>query len=144
MTINPQDNEPTPTPEELRARVEGTREELGRTVEALAAEADVKSRRAQQKAAKVKGQVQDKAAQALHAAQEKTPEAVRAKAAHTMGQLSGTAHTLGERIQDGMPEPVREKAYLAAEASRGKRGLLAVAGLGALALTFVAARRRRC
>ncbi|MFD7235932.1 DUF3618 domain-containing protein [Streptomyces syringium] len=125
MTINPQDNEPTPTPEELRARVEGTREELGRTVEALAAEADVKSRRAQQKAAQAKGQVQD-------------------KAAHTMGQLSETAHTLGERIQDGMPEPVREKAYLVAEASRGKRGLLAVAGVGALALTYVAARRRRC
>lgn len=143
MTINPQDNEPTPTPEELRARVEGTREELGRTVEALAAKADVKSR-AQQKAVKAKSQVQEKAAQALHAAQEKTPEAVRAKAAHTMGQLSGTAHTLGERIQDGMPDPVREKAYQAAETARGKRGMLMAAGLGALALAFVAARRRRC
>ncbi|MFF5129279.1 hypothetical protein ACFY41_20380 [Streptomyces syringium] len=84
------------------------------------------------------------AAQAPHAPQEGTSEAVRAKAAHTMGQLSGTAHTLGERVQNGMPEPVREKAYQVAETVRGKRGLLTVAGLGALALTFVATRRRRC
>ncbi|MEW2579483.1 hypothetical protein [Streptomyces syringium] len=87
---------------------------------------------------------EDAAAQAPHAAQEGTSEAVRAKAAHTMGQLSGTAHTLGERIHNGMPEPVREKAYQVAETVRGKRGLLTVAGLGALALTFAAARRRRC
>ncbi|WP_438272125.1 DUF3618 domain-containing protein [Streptomyces antibioticus] len=32
------------TPEELRGRVEATREELGRTVEALAAKTDVKAR----------------------------------------------------------------------------------------------------
>ncbi|MER7659953.1 DUF3618 domain-containing protein, partial [Streptomyces sp. NPDC096193] len=46
----------SPTPDELRRQVEGTREELGRTVEKLAGKADVKGQ-AQEKAAKAKTQV---------------------------------------------------------------------------------------
>ncbi|MFE5210445.1 DUF3618 domain-containing protein [Streptomyces sp. NPDC056600] len=46
--------------EDLRDHVEATRQELGKTVEALAAKADVKSR-AQEKAAEVKGQAAAKA-----------------------------------------------------------------------------------
>ncbi|MER7400178.1 DUF3618 domain-containing protein [Streptomyces sp. NPDC000151] len=50
----------SPTPEQLRERVEHTREELGRTVEELAAKADVKAR-AKEKAGDAKAKAQDKA-----------------------------------------------------------------------------------
>lgn len=43
----------TPSPDELRVQVEGTRERLGQTVEALAAKADAKAI-AQEKAAQAK------------------------------------------------------------------------------------------
>ncbi|NEE52416.1 DUF3618 domain-containing protein, partial [Streptomyces sp. SID8455] len=45
----------TPTPEELREQVERTRDELGQTVEALAAKADIKAQ-AKGKAEAVKAQ----------------------------------------------------------------------------------------
>ncbi|MFI8996728.1 DUF3618 domain-containing protein [Streptomyces sp. NPDC053542] len=50
----------SPTPEELRERVEHTREELGRTVEELAAKADVKAR-AKEKAGDAKAKAQEAA-----------------------------------------------------------------------------------
>ena len=50
---------PPDNPEELVQEINRTREELGNTVEALAAKADVKAR-AQQKANEVSGQVKDK------------------------------------------------------------------------------------
>ncbi|WP_052867265.1 DUF3618 domain-containing protein [Streptomyces niger] len=51
------------TTEQLRERVEHTREELGRTVEELAAKADVKTR-AKEKAGEAKAKVQGKAGDA--------------------------------------------------------------------------------
>lgn len=46
MIRQPGSDDSTPTPEELRARVEGTREELGMEVEeAVSKTADVKNRR---------------------------------------------------------------------------------------------------
>lgn len=62
MTSKSQDKHASesPTPEQLRERVEHTREELGRTVEELAAKADVKTR-AKEKAGDVKAKAQDKA-----------------------------------------------------------------------------------
>ncbi|MFF0742763.1 DUF3618 domain-containing protein [Streptomyces sp. NPDC004111] len=62
MTQSPHDGTSRPheggdaaSPEELRERIEQTRAELGETVQALAARADVKAR-AQEKAAEVKEQ----------------------------------------------------------------------------------------
>ena len=60
MTQPPHDKPTAESPEELRAQVEHTRHELGTTVEALAAKADVKTR-AQEKAAEVKVQAADRA-----------------------------------------------------------------------------------
>ncbi|MFC6065382.1 DUF3618 domain-containing protein [Streptomyces ochraceiscleroticus] len=53
----------SPTPEQLRERVEHTREELGRTVEELAAKADVKAR-AKEKAGDAKAKAQEAAGDA--------------------------------------------------------------------------------
>ncbi|GAA2941911.1 DUF3618 domain-containing protein [Streptomyces enissocaesilis] len=79
MTVDPQDNGSTPTPEELREQVEGTREKLGQTVEALAAKADVKTQ-AQQKAVQTKERIAQAAAAVADKFQEKTPDPVLEKA----------------------------------------------------------------
>ncbi|MFJ6367807.1 DUF3618 domain-containing protein [Streptomyces virginiae] len=68
-----------PSPEELRARIEHTRDQLGRTVEALAAKADVKAQ-ATEKAAHVTGQIRDRVQHVAHLAAEKTPDPVLDKA----------------------------------------------------------------
>ncbi|WP_405786728.1 DUF3618 domain-containing protein [Streptomyces sp. NBC_00029] len=79
-----------PSAEELRERIEHTRDELGRTVEALAAKADVKAQ-AREKTAAMKEQATEKAAlvtgrirggvdHAVHLAAEKTPDPVVDKA----------------------------------------------------------------
>ncbi|NSC22468.1 DUF3618 domain-containing protein [Streptomyces albus subsp. chlorinus] len=85
------------SPEELRVQVEETRRELGDTVEALAARADVKAQ-ARQKATRLKGQVSD------------------------------TAHTVGEKTRSNPGVPVAAGAAVAALAlvlltrRRGRRG----------------------
>jgi hypothetical protein len=61
MTDSRKESRPAPTAEELRARAEATREQLGETVEALAAKADVKAR-VHDKAAAAKHRVSEKAA----------------------------------------------------------------------------------
>ncbi|WP_431984204.1 DUF3618 domain-containing protein [Streptomyces qinglanensis] len=53
MTQSPHSHGSAPSPEELRAQVEETRRELGETVEALAAHADIKQH-GQRKAAELK------------------------------------------------------------------------------------------
>ncbi|MET9509701.1 DUF3618 domain-containing protein [Streptomyces flavidovirens] len=145
MTDKAKGDGSSPTPEELRAQVARTREELGRTVEALAAKADVKAQ-AQQKAAKVKGMVQDKAAHALHAAHDKTPEPVREKVASAGDQLTETAHGLGRKRHNkdaasGMGE-VRPRGG----GAHTNRNLLVFAGLAAAIAVVVVATRRsgRC
>ncbi|MFZ4297711.1 DUF3618 domain-containing protein [Streptomyces cinereoruber] len=71
---------------ELREQAEHTRDELGRTVEALAAKADVKAQAeekvaaAREKAAVAAGQVKEKAAAATDLVKEKTPDPVLEKA----------------------------------------------------------------
>jgi hypothetical protein len=114
MTDKSQNNGSPPALRSYGSRSGGTREELGETVEAPAARADAKAT-AQQRAAKVRSQVQDGAAHALHVAQDKTPE------------------------------PVREKAGQAAEAARVNRDVLIVAGVAAPAgIVLVQRRTRRC
>ncbi|MER7822533.1 DUF3618 domain-containing protein [Streptomyces sp. NPDC096097] len=79
-----------PSPEELRERIEHTRDQLGRTVEALAAKADVAAQarqktaavkeQATEKAALVKGQIRGGVEHVAHLAAEKTPDPVLDKA----------------------------------------------------------------
>ncbi|MDX6351469.1 MAG: hypothetical protein QOF84_6259 [Streptomyces sp.] len=61
MTDSRKESGPAPTTQELRERAEATREQLGETVEALAAKADVKAR-VHDKAAAAKHQMGEKAA----------------------------------------------------------------------------------
>jgi Protein of unknown function (DUF3618) len=68
---------PPDDPEELKQEIERTREQLGETVEALAAKADVKAQ-AQAKAGQVAERLKSRAAQAR-----------RQAAATTTGQLQG-------------------------------------------------------
>lgn len=69
MTGKPNNGADAPTPEELRERVEGTREELGQTIEELAAKVDVKAR------------AREKGTNLLRSARDNTPEPVRVKGA---------------------------------------------------------------
>ncbi|MGW7196111.1 DUF3618 domain-containing protein [Streptomyces chryseus] len=119
MTDKAKGDGSSPDPDELRAQVERTRAELGRTVEALAAKADVKAQ-AQQKAAKVKGMVHDKAASANE-------------------QLSGTAHVLGRKMHPRGPE-----AGATRDAdTRTHRNVLVLAGLVAAAIAVAVVVTRR-
>ncbi|MFK0238825.1 DUF3618 domain-containing protein [Streptomyces vinaceus] len=120
---------PAPTsggsdPAELREQVERTRDELGRTVEALAAKADIKAQ-AKEKAATVKDQAAEKAALVSDQIREKAGDA-----AHLM--------------KDKTPDPLLEKADQAATAARANRTpLLLIAGAVVVLLLVRRSRGRR-
>ncbi|PWI44794.1 DUF3618 domain-containing protein [Streptomyces sp. ICBB 8177] len=111
--------------ENLRAQVEHSREELGRTVAALAAKADVKAR-AQEKATAVKGQVAAKA-----------------------GGIKEGAERTVRKVRGRLPEPVRGKASQAGEVAGGNRTALLsrtallAAGTGLATVVWLACRRRK-
>jgi ElaB/YqjD/DUF883 family membrane-anchored ribosome-binding protein len=67
------------TPEEIRADIEQTRGELGDTVEALAAKADVKAQ-AKERVSEVKERVKDKKDEFTQKAQSASPEGASAGA----------------------------------------------------------------
>ncbi len=75
----PYNSDPLPSSEELSERIEHTRDELGRTAEALAAKADVRVQ-AKEKAADVKAQAMEKASvmteQAASFVKDETPDPV--------------------------------------------------------------------
>jgi hypothetical protein len=111
-----------PTPEELRGHVEETREQLGRTVEALVAKVDVKTR-VEHKAAVVK-------------------EQAREKATHTKTHLRETAAHVLHRKQDKAPR-VREQADQGTQAARRSPAPLLAAAATAAAITVLLVVRRR-
>ncbi|MER5888865.1 DUF3618 domain-containing protein [Streptomyces sp. NPDC001941] len=121
-----------PEPQELREEVERTRHELGRTVEALAAKADVKGR-AQEKAVRVKEQATGKAAE--------LKDQVATKAGEVATKAGEAAHVVQDKLPE-LPQPVRDKAAQGAVVARNNRGVLfAVAG-GVAALLLLRRWRR--
>jgi peptidoglycan hydrolase CwlO-like protein len=130
MNTSPQGSSKDPgslSTHELRTQIQHTRDELGETVEALAAKADVKSR-AKETAAGLKDQVS-------------------LKATHAKEQVTATAAAMGDTIRDKAPHPHRQ--HQAAHAAHGSNTkLLAGAGAGAgvavaLVLLMVV-RHKRC
>ncbi|MEV7383607.1 DUF3618 domain-containing protein [Streptomyces lydicus] len=136
----------------MREQVEGTREQLGQTVEELAGKADIKSRakdktatlttQAKDTALHAKEQMQHKVAELAHQAQDKTPEPVRQKAAAARSDLARRAATVAEAVEHKTPEPVRDKAQQVTQAARHRPGALLAAGAVVL-LALVMARRTR-
>ncbi|MEU8779802.1 DUF3618 domain-containing protein [Streptomyces sp. NPDC048606] len=117
----PAPNPDNPTPAELHDQVERTRDELGQTVEALAAKADIKAQ-AKEKTAAAK----DRAAQ---------------KAALVSDRIRERAGQAAQLVKDRAPDPLLEKAGRAATAARANRSpLLAV---GAAVLVLILVRRNR-
>ncbi|MEU6843422.1 DUF3618 domain-containing protein [Streptomyces sp. NPDC046716] len=125
---SPPDGKPSASePEELREQVERTRAELGDTVEALAAKADVKAR-AKDRAAQVKEQA-TATADALRAQTSDTVDTVRTK-------VSDVAH----QAQDRLSGPAGTQAARSVRDHRA--AVLVAASAGALAL-WLALRRRK-
>jgi hypothetical protein len=111
---------PPDDPQQLAEEIERTREQLGETVEQLAARADVKAR-AQDKASQLTRRLKGKA-----------------------GQARQEAATAAARISKVTPEPVRRAAAKAAVTARQRRVMLAAAvGAGVLAWMVIARWRRR-
>jgi hypothetical protein len=69
----PEKAEETRSPEQIRADIEQTREEVGDTVEALAAKTDVKAQ-AHERVEEIKGNVRAKAGEVKAKARSSTPE----------------------------------------------------------------------
>lgn len=155
-----QDDTGTPTPEELRERVERTRDKLGQTVEALAAKADLKGQakdadlkgQAKDKVATVKEQAAEKAETASgrmrdlteHAAQrvkDRTPDAVLEETARVTAQLREHTVRAGQYAAVKAPDPLREWAERAATAVRANRAPLLTGS--ALLVAFLLVRRSR-
>lgn len=127
-------------PQELEREIERTREQLGQTVELLAAKADVKGR-AQAKATELSGRIKYKAGQ------------VRQKAAacggSVRGQLVGTTATAQKRVTaaatpvwQATPEPVRQAVAKGASTARQRRMQLAAAA-GAVIAGYLLIKWRR-
>ncbi|WP_438305931.1 DUF3618 domain-containing protein [Streptomyces sp. HUAS TT11] len=156
MTKPPHDEPTAAGPEELREQVEQSREEPGRTVEALAAKADVKAR-AQEKATVVKeqvtaragdlkeqaavtaGELKDKAAQAARHLEDKLPVPVKDRTARAIDQSRAVATQLW---QDKAPEPMQQKTAQGARMARDNRSLL-LAAAGVALMAWLAGRRRK-
>ncbi len=111
----------TPEEEALAGEIEHTRHQLGETVEALAAKADVKAR-AQHRAAEVTGSLRGTA----RAAKDKVTEQAA-------------------ELRDAAPAPVQRSAGQAVIVVRGHRGKAAAAALAgaALILGWLGMRRRQ-
>ncbi|MFE9401730.1 DUF3618 domain-containing protein [Streptomyces sp. NPDC006530] len=148
MTQSPHEDPKSPTREELGHEVDEARHELGKTVEALAAKADVKAR-AHERATELKEQVgtrvavlSDEVKAAAQVVQEKLPAPVKERAAAAGEQLSASA---GRLWRDKAPDAVRDRVARGARSAREHSTVLfAVAGAtGAWLLLRRRDRRRR-
>jgi hypothetical protein len=118
-------------PEQLRQEIERTREQLGETVEALVAKADVKAR-AKERAGQLSQVLKDKTAQA----KEQTTTRVGQARSQLAGQTSD-AKTVTQPVQ-------RAAQHVKQRAATPAGGLAAAAAVaGAAVLGFIVIRRRR-
>jgi hypothetical protein len=148
---------PTEDIEELRQEIEQTRDQLGDTVQQLAAKTDVGARargKAVELTQKVKGkasQTQAQAAASAGNARGQLADKTEAARAHIMpllsagkDQLQARAVAVATPVWDATPEPVRQAVVKGASTVRQRR-----AALAAIASTLVAGylairwRRRR-
>ncbi|MFG2717734.1 DUF3618 domain-containing protein [Streptomyces sp. NPDC048416] len=152
MTRPPHDDRTAAGSDELREQVERTREELGRTVEALAAKADVKGR-ARDKAAEVRrraaaraAELKVRTAEVAHQVQDKVPDPVKDKAARAAGVARtavAQAGRVGEETDlEASPDAARHTLARAGRAARDHRALLLAAG-GATVVVWLAYRRTK-
>ncbi|KIF06593.1 hypothetical protein PL81_06665 [Streptomyces sp. RSD-27] len=123
MSHHPQDDASTPTPDQLREQVRHTRDELGRTVEALAYKADVKEQ-AKDKAVEVK-------------------ERAAGAAALVTDQLRSKAAQASELVKEKTPDPVLDKAASATAMARANRAALVAAAAVVIVLLLRHNRRRK-
>ena len=148
---------PPDDPQQLAEEIERTREQLGETVEQLAAKADVKAR-AQDKASQLTGRLKGKAGQARQQAAAAAGQVQRQLADKTTGprqkvvsasgpvkdQVRQQAAAAAAEISKVTPEPVRRAAARAAVTARQRRVMLAAAiGAGVLGWMVIARWRRR-
>ncbi|MGW6488399.1 DUF3618 domain-containing protein [Streptomyces sp. NPDC055056] len=145
MTHTPADQH-TPTPAELRERIEHTRHELGDTVQALADKTDVKAR-TQQKAGVLKrqavvkgGELKGQAAKATSQIQNKLPDPVKKKAALAAGQARTAAAQAGRTWEEKAPASLQQRAAQSAQLAREHRTLLLTAAAG-VTLLWLARRK---
>ncbi|MBZ4321302.1 DUF3618 domain-containing protein [Streptomyces huiliensis] len=147
MSASPDDGRAAPTTEDLRTRAEDAREDLGRTVDALARKADVKAQ-AKRKATAVKDaagqateQVLDKGSEVVRQVRDRVPEPVRAQAVTARAELAHRTTAVVETVRHRAPAPVLMTARRVTGLLRRGRGPLLAAG--AVVLVAGAARRAR-
>ncbi|MGW5398297.1 DUF3618 domain-containing protein [Streptomyces sp. NPDC003952] len=133
MTNQPHNSEFTPSKEGLGDRIEHTRDELGRSVEALAAKADVQAQAAKEKAADAKDQAMDAAADAKDQARDLQARAVQ--------KASAVTEQAADVVQDKTPDPVLDGAERVATRAWANRAPLI--GIGAALLVVLLVRRGR-
>jgi chromosome segregation ATPase len=146
-------------PEKLRADIEQTREQLGDTVEALVAKADVKAQakdkvgqltdKLKDSTAQAKEQATVKAAQARDQLVAKTNDAKQAATANgatvkgATDQLQAGAAAVGSKVRDVTPEPVQRAAKHAAARTSPRQAVVAAASAGVALISFILIRKRR-
>ncbi|MEZ0072489.1 DUF3618 domain-containing protein [Planotetraspora sp. GP83] len=118
---------------EVRQDIARTRDDLGDTIDALAAKADVKGR-AHDKIEGTKNMVKEKAAEVAERVREATPDTVK-------DNVKDAADKVAERVRDVTPDTVKDAADRVAEQAR-RRPAVAVA-VGAVALLVVRKLLRR-
>lgn len=130
----PHNSGSTTSSEELRDRIEHTRDELGQTVEALAAKADVKAQ-AKEKAADVKAQAMDVAADVKAQAQDRTAQA--------MEKASVMTEQAVHFVKDRTPDPVLDEADRVATKAWANRTPLIAIGTALIVILLVRRGRGR-
>ncbi|MFE9847022.1 DUF3618 domain-containing protein [Streptomyces goshikiensis] len=149
---------PAPSPgtngsAELREQVEHTRDELGLTVEALAAKTDIKAQvkgktaaikgQAAEKAVLASDQIREKAGRAAQLVRDKTPDTVLERTAQAATQAREMAAKAGQYAVDKTPDPLLEKAEQAATAARVNRTPLLAVGAAVVIVLLVRRSRGR-
>lgn len=142
-------------PDQLRQDIERTREQLGETVEALVAKADVKAQ-AKEKVGQLTDRVKGTTAQAKEQATARvaqTREQLATRAADVKqaavtnvpakDQLQARATAVGGKVRDVTPEPVQRLAQQAASRTSPRQLAIAAAAVSVALVGFILVRRRQ-